>query len=203
MERNRSQCDTHRSGVKRTPSSPLPACSSLPSLVAKTKANTIEKLQAELNDRDRHIIELEKKMHGNKNEQLVDANTEIVRLRTKLEHTERLVAEYKEQLHNQTLKTSINNSKSHLSEIELDKLRYRLQKRIEELEPLPELLRQAELKNQDLQARLAEQTTYMSELKAKVCCGKLTQTNELVVFISLVKCSKSYARSIERRPFFT
>ncbi|CAF0778111.1 unnamed protein product [Adineta ricciae] len=167
LERNRSQCDTHRSSVKRTPSTPLPSCSSLPSLVAKTKANTIEKLQAELNDRDRHIVELEKKMYGNKNEQLVDANTEIIRLRTKLEHTERLVAEYKEQLHNQALKTSINNNKSHLSEIELDKLRYRLQKRIEELEPLPELLRQAELKNQDLQARLAEQTTYMSELKAK------------------------------------
>jgi uncharacterized coiled-coil protein SlyX len=78
-------------------------------------------------------------------------------------------------LHNQTLKTSINNSKTHLSEIELEKLRVRLQKRIEELEPLPELLRKTEIKNQDLQARileqekhLAEQSAFITELNSKV-----------------------------------
>ncbi|UJR26108.1 hypothetical protein I4U23_007454 [Adineta vaga] len=167
LERNRTQCDTQRSNIKRTPSTPLPSCSSLPSLVTKTKAITVEKLQAQLIDRDRQIVELEKKLCGNKNEQIVDANTEIIRLRTKLEHSEHLIAEYKEQLHNQTLKTSIHNSKSHLSEIELDKLRFRLQKRIEELEPLPELLRQAELRNQDLQTRLAEKSTYINELNSK------------------------------------
>jgi DNA repair exonuclease SbcCD ATPase subunit len=114
-------------------------------------------------------------LYGNKNEPITDTNAEIIRLRTKVEHAERLVAEYKEQLHNQTLKTSINNSKTHLSEIELEKLRVRLQKRIEELEPLPELLRKTEMKNQDLQARileqekhLAEQSAFITELNSKV-----------------------------------
>ena len=146
-----------------------------PAVVPKGKGVTIEKLQMQLEARDQQIDELERKLFGNPNEQLVDANTEIVRLRTKLEHAERLVAEYKEQLHAQTLKSSVNNSKTHLSEIELDKMRIRLQKRIEELEPLPELLRQAEIRNQDLQnqllekdKRLMEQAAVISELTSKV-----------------------------------
>ncbi|CAF1282728.1 unnamed protein product [Adineta steineri] len=171
-EINRLQCilrtmerDLSRA-VRRTSSFSTSIYSSLPSLVAKTKGITIDKLQTQLFERDREIIELEKKLYTNKNEQIVDANSEIIRLRTKLEHAEHLVSEYKEQLHNHTLKTSINNSKTHLSEIELDKLRIRLQKRIEELEPLPELLRQAEMKNQDLQTRLHEQEKRFTEQAA-------------------------------------
>ena len=148
---------------------------SSPNAVGKTKGLTVEKLQAQLTARDRQIDELERKLYGEKTEQLIGADSEITRLRKKLEHAERLVTEYKEQLQTQTLKSSINNSKTHLSEIELDKMRIRLQKRIEELEPLPELLRQAEMKNQELQTclieqdkRLAEQATIISELTTKV-----------------------------------
>ncbi len=149
--------------------------SSAPTVVAKTKGVTIEKLQSELNNRDRHIDELERKLCGVKSEEILDADSEIIRLRKKLDHAERLVGEYKEQLHTQSLKTSVNNSKNHLSEIELEKMRIRLQKRIEELEPLPELLRQAEMKNQELQTRLleqekrlAEQSAFITELNSKV-----------------------------------
>ena len=63
-----------------------------PTVVPKAKGVTIEKLQAQLEARDHQIEELERKLFGNPNEQLVDANTEIVRLRAKLEHAERLVA---------------------------------------------------------------------------------------------------------------
>ena len=54
-------------------------------------------------------------------------------------------------------------------------MRVRLQKRIEELEPLPELLRQAEIRNQDLQnqlldkdKRLMEHAAMISDLTSKV-----------------------------------
>ena len=136
---------------------------------------SLEKLHIQLEERDQIIEELERKLYANPNQQLVDANDEIIRLRTKLEHAERLVNEYKEQLHVQTLKTSVNNSKTHVSEMELDKTRIRLQNRIEELEPLPEFLRQAELKNQELQTRLLdqekrliEQKNFITELTSKV-----------------------------------
>jgi chromosome segregation ATPase len=159
-----------------------------PSVVTKSKGVTIEKLQAQLNDRDRQIDELERKLYGEKAEQILDADAEIIRLRKKLENAERLVSEYKEQLHNQTLKTSVNNSKSHISELELEKMRIRLQKRIEELEPLPELLRQAEMKNQELQTRiidqekrLAEQAAFITELNSKVI-SKNFETKDFKIF---------------------
>lgn len=146
-----------------------------PSVVAKTKGLTVEKLQLQLNERDRQIENLERQLYGEKTSELLDADTEIIRLRKKLEHTERLVNEYKEQLHTQTLKTSVNNSKNQLSEIELEKMRIRLQKRIEELEPLPELLREAEMKNHELQTcilehekRLTEQSAIINDLSSKI-----------------------------------
>jgi len=153
----------------------MSSSSSPPTVVPKTKGITIEKLQAQLNDRDHLIDDLERKLYGDKKEHIIDADSEIIRLRKKLEHAERLVGEYKEQLNTQTLKTSVNNSKNHLSEIELEKLRIRLQQRIEELEPLPELLRQAEMKNHELQTgileqekRLVEQSAVIAELNSKV-----------------------------------
>jgi uncharacterized protein YigA (DUF484 family) len=76
---------------------------------------------------------------------------------------EHLANEYKAQLYTQTLKTSANNSKNHLSEIELDKIRTRLQRRIEELEPLPELLRQAELKNDQLAKHILELQRHLTD----------------------------------------
>lgn len=171
-----------------------------PSVVTKTKGLTIEKLQAQLNDRDEQINSLERIIYGDKNEPTLDPESEVIRLRVKLDHAERLVKEYKEQLRTQTLQTSVNNSKNHLSEIELEKMRIRLQKRIEELEPLPELLRQAEMKNHELQThiidlerRLSEQGTYINELNSKVekqnsdffILGK-----EIIFFLD--KCSTSY-----------
>ena len=110
------------------------------------------------------------RLHEKKTEPIDDANSETVPLRAQLEQAERLANEYKAQLHTQTLKTSANNSRNHLSEIELEKVRARLQKRIEELEPLPELLKEVELKNEklqkqnnDLQKRLAEQSTFFTQ----------------------------------------
>ena len=175
LQRSRSQCDSIQRAIKRTPMFPISSRCSLPNVVTKTKGMTIEKLQEQLNDRDHKIDELEKTIGVSRNEQIVDTNLEVTRLRTRLDHAERLVAEYKEQLYTQTLKTSADNSKAHLSEIELEKMRIRLQKRIEELEPLPELLRQTEMKNQELQTRileqekrLAEQAAFISELNSKV-----------------------------------
>ena len=169
---------------------PRSSSSTPPAVVTKTKGLTIEKLQVQLEDRDRHIDELERKLYGEKTEQLVDADTEIQRLRKKLEHSERLVTEYKEQLHAQTLKNSVNNSKSHLSELELEKMRTRLQQRIEELEPLPELLRQAEMKNQDLQTRLLEQEKRLAEQSSII--GELTSKVRLTLLLKSSRRSKYF-----------
>ena len=147
---------------------PVAACSCSSTASAKNKDRLIEKLETQLDD-------VQRKFYGKPNEHCVDTNVELARLRTKLEHAERANVEYREQLHAQTLKASMNNSKTHASELELEKLRTRLQRRIEELEPLPELLRQVELKNQELQTRLLEQekrlldqSSHLAEWSVKV-----------------------------------
>lgn len=119
-------------------------------------AITIEKLQADLHSRDHEIDALKKKFFENKNEQTDETNPEVIQLRAKLEQAERLVDEYRAQLHTEALKTSANNSKNHLSELELERTRTRLQRRIEELEPLPALLKQVELKNDKLQQHIQD-----------------------------------------------
>lgn len=171
----------------------------------KSKGMTIEKLQLELEHRDRLIEQLERQLYASPNERLVDANTELTKLRTKLEHAERLVNEYKEQLHVQSLKTSVNNSKTHHSEIEFEKIRIRLQKRLEELEPLPELLRQAELKNSDLQSRLldqekriSEQNNIINELNSKVSLIRKTTSIFSYIHLFIVFFFLQGQRSISR-----
>jgi hypothetical protein len=163
LKRGRYQCDNIHRSMKRSLMFSTPTCSSPINVVTKNKAITIERLQAELNDRDHQINELKTKLYNNKPEQIDDTNSEIIHLRAKLEQAEHLANDYKAQLHTQTLKTSANNSRNHLSEIELEKIRARLQKRIEELEPLPELLKQAELKNEKLQKRLSEQSNFRTQ----------------------------------------
>ena len=116
-----------------------------------------------MNDRDQQINELKRKLYENKSEQTDDTNSEVIHLRTKLEQAEQLANDYKAQLYTQTLKSSASNSKNHLSEIELEKVRVRLQRRIEELEPIPELLRQAELKNQQLEKHVHELQKHVTD----------------------------------------
>jgi chromosome segregation ATPase len=167
LQRSRYQNNnTHRS-IKRFPKYSTPTSLSP---VHPSRATAVERFQAELNDRDYQIIELKKRLCDNQNQPIDGTNSEIIHLRAQLEQAEKLANEYKAQLHTQTLKTSANNSRNHLSEIELEKIRARLQKRIEELEPLPELLKQAESKNDklqkqnnELQKRLADQSTFFTQ----------------------------------------
>lgn len=102
-------------------------------------------------------------MHTNRTDQTDDTNLELIHLRAQLERAEQSANEYKAQLHTQTLKTSASNSRNHLSEIELEKIRVRLQKRIEELEPLPELLKQVESKNDKLQKQINDLQKHVSD----------------------------------------
>ncbi|CAF1360367.1 unnamed protein product [Rotaria magnacalcarata] len=182
LQRSRHQCDNLHRSIRRTPMFPNVSSSTAPAVVAKTKGLTVEKLQAQLMDRDRQIEELEREIYADPNELLVDAQSEIVRLRTKLEHAERLVGEYKEQLHTQTLKASVDNSKTHLSEIDFEKMRVRLQKRLEELEPLPEYLRQAEMKNQELETRLLEQDRRLADQSSLIheLTSKMSSQNQII-----------------------
>ncbi|CAF5063755.1 unnamed protein product, partial [Rotaria sp. Silwood1] len=69
---------------------------------------------------------------------------------------QQLLNKYRAELQTETFKASANHSKNHLSELELEKVRNRLQKRIEELEPLPELLKQAEIERETLQNNIDE-----------------------------------------------
>lgn len=133
-----------------------PARSSPSPPASRKKAISVEKLHAQLVDRDHQIDALRKKLYESKGEQTDDTSSEVVHLRARLEQAERLANEYKAQLQTEALKTSANNSKNHLSELELERTRVRLQKRIEELEPLPELLKQMEMKNEKLQRQLLD-----------------------------------------------
>ncbi|UJR22841.1 hypothetical protein I4U23_025871 [Adineta vaga] len=154
---NRHQGNSIRRSRKHSPMHSTPSCSILSIIPTENKAITIETLQADLNDRDHQIGVLNRKLYENKNEQTDnETNSEVLQLRARLEQAERLANDYKAQLHTEVLKTSANNSKNHLSELELERTRARLQKRIEELEPLPELLKQIELKNGKLQKRVHE-----------------------------------------------
>lgn len=85
-----------------------------------------------------------------------DTGGEIQHWKTRAEEAERLANEYKAQLHTETLKSSANNSRNHLSQLDLEEKRTRLQKRIDDLENLPELLKQEEMKNDKLQKRIRE-----------------------------------------------
>ncbi len=152
------QCNTIHRSIKRKPVPSTPT-----NVVCKPKAITIERLQSELVDRDQQINELKRKLYENKGEQTDDTNSEVIHLRAKLEQAEQLANDYKAQLYTQTLKSSANNSKNHLSEIELEKVRIRLQRRIEELEPIPELLKQAELKNQQLEKHVHELQRHVTD----------------------------------------
>ena len=138
----------------------------------KTKAITVERSEVGLNDNEQQMDELEEKLYDNKNEQTDDTSSEIIRLQKKLSEAEHLANEYKAQLHTQTLQASANNSKNHLSELELERVRLRLQKRIAELEPLPKLLKQAETKNDYLQKHVNE-----LEKRSSVGLNFTTQTS--------------------------
>ncbi|CAF0786144.1 unnamed protein product [Adineta ricciae] len=162
-EINRLRCalrklehDHLRRPRKRSPMYSTPVRPSSSTASDAHNAITIEKLQADLRSRDHEIDALKQKFYENKNEQTDEINPEVIQLRAKLEQAERLVDEYRAQLHTETLKTSANNSKNHLSELELERTRARLQRRIEELEPLPALLKQVELKNDKLQQHIQD-----------------------------------------------
>ncbi|CAF0915991.1 unnamed protein product [Didymodactylos carnosus] len=176
LHKNRSQCENLQRSIEKKNDLRKPMFSG----VNRRRVINTEKLQTQLNEKDEYIEKLEKqlidlKSGGKVHEKLINAETEITRLQTKLEHSERLMKDYKEQLNTSTSKIERNNlTKNHLSEMELEKRRVILQKRIEELEPLPELLRQAEFKNQELQTKLIEcekrineQTSYINELTSK------------------------------------
>ncbi|CAF1186391.1 unnamed protein product [Rotaria sordida] len=167
LQRSHCQCGNFHRSMKYKPRYSISSCSSSSNITNKPKAITIERLQNELNDRDHEINQLKRKLHDNNNtttnEQKDDTNSEILRLKTKLEETEQLVNEYRAQLQTQTFKASANHSKNHLSEIELEKIRNRLQKRIEELEPLPELLKQAEVEREKLQKDIDELRKYLPQ----------------------------------------
>ncbi|CAF4012931.1 unnamed protein product [Rotaria sp. Silwood2] len=156
LQHSHCQCGNRHRPIKRKPR--CSTCLSPSNSTTKTKAITIERLQTELNDRDHQINELKRKLcnDNNNNEQQDDTNSEIQSLKTKLEQTEQLVNDYRARLQTQTFKASANHSKNHLSEVELEKVRGRLQKRIEELEPLPELLKQAEIEKEKLQKDIDE-----------------------------------------------
>ena len=109
-------------------------------------------MQTELDDRDRPIRQLQKTIDDNSKLNSIDnTNEQIIDLKSKLEQAERLANEYKAQLNSELLKNSAHNSRNHLSQIDYEEKRARLQKRLEELEPLPELLKQSEQKQERLQ----------------------------------------------------
>ncbi|CAF3199092.1 unnamed protein product [Rotaria socialis] len=153
LQRGRCSSDNANRSVKHKS---IYSCPSPSRVTTKSKAITIERLQAELNDRDDLINELKTKLDDNSDSGTGDLKLENIRLKEKLEQTEQLLNECRAQLHTRTLQASAHNSKNHLSEVELEKVRSRLQKRIEELDPLPELLKQAEVEKEKLQQDIDE-----------------------------------------------
>lgn len=107
-------------------------------------------MQADLANRDEEIRRLKTQMANG------DTSGEIERWKTRAEEAERLVDECKAQLHTETLKSSANNSRHHLSQLDLEEKRTRLQNRLDDLKNLPELLKQEEMKNEHLQKKIRE-----------------------------------------------
>lgn len=142
--------------MKPKPVPSIPTSPSSSNIANKTKAITVERLQSELDDRDNEIYDLRTKLHDKSTEEIDSLKAENILLKAKLEQTEHLLSDCRAQLHTQTLHVSATNSKNHLSEIELEKVRSRLLKRIEELDPLPELLKQAEAEKEKLQTDIDE-----------------------------------------------
>ncbi|XP_063422146.1 outer dense fiber protein 2-like isoform X4 [Mytilus trossulus] len=114
------------------------------------------------------------------------ADEELVQLRGNLKQYENLVEEYKSQMNKSRREADetmaeLDEAKqeSHMAqregEIELEKVKVRLHQRLQELEPLPEMLKSSELRLYESQERMniyekknGESTKLISELTAKV-----------------------------------
>ncbi|XP_052092018.1 outer dense fiber protein 2-like isoform X6 [Mytilus californianus] len=114
------------------------------------------------------------------------ADEELIQLRGNLKQYENLVEEYKSQMNKSRREADetmaeLDEAKqeSHMAqregEIELEKVKVRLHQRLQELEPLPEMLKSSELRLYESQERMniyekknGENTKLISELTAKV-----------------------------------
>lgn len=135
-----------------------------------------------------------------------DTAGEIERWKVRAEEAERLANEYKAQLHTETLKGSASNSRNHLSQLDLEDKRTRLQKRIDDLENLPELLKQEEMKNEKLQKRIREleddNTRLRKDVHGQVINLQRSHENERLIQYCLSACLfnlDSCSREISRR----
>ncbi|KAL3872491.1 hypothetical protein ACJMK2_040412 [Sinanodonta woodiana] len=126
------------------------------------------------------------------------ADEELLQLRANLKHYENLIEEYKEQINRsqrEADETFIrleeqereNNRLREESREELEKVKNRLHHRLQELEPLPELLKSSELRLHETEDKVmsydrknAENTKLIAELTAKIehVTEALEQTKE-------------------------
>ena len=123
-------------------------------------------------------------MDKNKDEKLKNAENEIGRLNMELENAHSILRKFEE---NEAAKLegatengdATNDSEAkrvkHFREMELDKVRSKLQQRLNELEPLPELLKNTELKlhealkkQKEYESHNGEQERVISNLNVKI-----------------------------------
>ncbi|CAF4160887.1 unnamed protein product, partial [Rotaria magnacalcarata] len=109
LQRGRCSSDNANRSVKHKS---ISSCPSPSRVTTKSKAITIERLQAELNDRDDLISELKTKLDDNSDSETGGLKLENIRLKEKLEQTEQLLNECRAQLHTRTLQASAHNSKN-------------------------------------------------------------------------------------------
>lgn len=118
-----------------------------------------------------------------KEEKLRNAESEISKLKAELEQKNFLLLKFKEENSKFQQEQNKEDEKEdeeikrikNFREIELDKVRAKLQQRLNELEPLPELLKNTELKlheslrkTKELETRNLEQTRLINDLNIKI-----------------------------------
>jgi chromosome segregation ATPase len=124
----------------------------------------IEKLNKQLKERDEAIRKLNESSNSSPllSSELERCKLEIESLKEQL----RASATEEQITHRLSSPRPIEREKN-FSEIELDNVRSRLQKRLNELEPLPELLKNTELKLHDAQQRLKNYEAELEESKKR------------------------------------
>ncbi|CAH1272525.1 ODF2L [Branchiostoma lanceolatum] len=126
-------------------------------------------------------------------DKLITSQTDVTQLKSSVRQYENLVTEYKQQPHGAHRKMNASQREAESAHVrlertelertrlqeesteELERVRTRLQQRLAELEPLPELLRESEIKIQDMtdrinayEKRALDHTKLITELTVKV-----------------------------------
>ncbi|RDD45390.1 Outer dense fiber protein 2 [Trichoplax sp. H2] len=184
----------------------------------ENKITEIQSLKAEIERLKRIIVELENKLKETEQasmQQISKNQQEISQLQGSIQQYEKLLADYKSQIEKYRQDVDEHSIRLHKQEqesskmqqegvFEMEKMRMKLQQRLSELEPLPDLLKTTEIRFQEAQERivgyekrLTDQMKLNAELTNKYDT-QMAQASELKLkSYTLTEESKGHQEKIE------